>query len=283
MEETAIALKTQAGEAARRHDQAVAAAAEAAKEEQSLLKKLGKMLAGTALTEGAELDELDQRVHDLNDTLTFIRLQLEKNRAETESVTAKLKKNQELREEAERLRKSAAIYHELAILLDLKNFQQYLLAASFTRLAVDGSRHMEDLTNGRYSFTCNGDDFEVQDHWNGDEERSASTLSGGEAFLASLSLALALAQGIIELSGDRGAVALECLFLDEGFSTLDSETLGKVADALPLLQKSGRMIGVITHVQGFAEQLPSQIEIIKTPTGSRLATGEESLDMSASA
>jgi DNA repair protein SbcC/Rad50 len=283
LEKTAIALKTQAGEAARRHDQAVAAAAEAAKKEQSLLKKLGKMLAGTALTEGAELDELDQRVHDLNDTLTFIRLQLEKNRAETESVTAKLKKNQELREEAERLRKSAAIYHELAILLDLKNFQQYLLAASFTRLAVDGSRHMEDLTNGRYSFTCNGDDFEVQDHWNGDEERSASTLSGGEAFLASLSLALALAQGIIELSGDRGAVALECLFLDEGFSTLDSETLGKVADALPLLQKSGRMIGVITHVQGFAEQLPSQIEIIKTPTGSRLATGEESLDMSASA
>jgi DNA repair protein SbcC/Rad50 len=283
LEKTVIALKTQAAEAARRHDQAVAAATEAAKKEQSLLKKLRKMLADTPLTEGAELDELDQRIHDLNDTLTSIRLQLEKNRAETESVTAKLKQNQKLREEAEALRKSAAIYHELAVLLDLKNFQQYLLSASFKRLAVDGSTFMEDLTNGRYSFTCNGDDFQVQDHWNGDDERSVSTLSGGEAFLASLSLALALAQGIAELSGERGAVALESLFLDEGFSTLDSETLGKVADALPLLQNGGRMIGVITHVQGFAEQLPSQIEIIKTPTGSRVVIGEEPLDLSASA
>jgi len=282
-ERKVIAFKTQAGDATKRYEQAAAVAAEAGKKEESLLKKLRKMLADKPLTEGTELDELDQRVHALNEKLTFIRLQLEKNRAETESVTGKLKKNQELREQAARSQKLAALYHELAILLDLKNFQQYLLSASFTRLAVDGSRYMEDLTNGRYSFTCNGDDFEVQDHWNGDDQRSVSTLSGGEAFLASLSLALALAQGIIELSGERGAVALESLFLDEGFSTLDSETLGKVADALPLLQKSGRMIGVITHVQGFAEQLPSQIEIIKTPTGSRVVTGEESLDLSASA
>lgn len=283
IERMAIALKTQVGEAAKRHEQAVSAAAEAGKKEQSLLKKLRKILGDTPVTEGAELDELDQRIHDVNETLTSIRMQIEKNRAETENLSSKLKKNQELREEAAKFKKSAALYRELAILLDLKNFQQYLLAASFTSLARDGSRYMEDLTNGRYSFTCNGDDFEVQDHWNGDDQRSVSTLSGGEAFLASLSLALALAQGIVELSGERGAVALESLFLDEGFSTLDSETLGKVADALPLLQKSGRMIGVITHVQGFAEQLPSQIEIIKTPTGSRVATGEESLDLSASA
>ena len=219
----------------------------------------------------------------MKDALSSLRLQIERNRAEAENVAGQLKKNQELREEAAALRKSAAIYHDLAILLDLKNFQQYLLTSSFTRLARDGSRYMEDLTSGRYSFTCNGDDFGVQDHWNGDDVRSVSTLSGGEAFLASLSLALALAQGIIELSGDRGAVALESLFLDEGFSTLDSETLSKVTDALPLLQTSGRMIGVITHVQSFAEQLPSQIEIVKTPTGSRIIAGEESLDMSASA
>lgn len=283
MERTAVVLKTRAGDAAKRHKEALEAAADAGKKEQALLKKLRRMLADAPLSEGRELDELDEKMNHVKDALSSLRLEMERNRAETENVTGKLKKNQELREEVAKLKKSAAIYHELAILLDLRNFQQYLLAASFTRLARDGSRYMEDLTNGRYSFTCKGDDFEVEDHWNGDDLRSVSTLSGGEAFLASLSLALALAQGIIELSGDRGAVALESLFLDEGFSTLDSETLGKVADALPLLQKSGRMIGVITHVQSFAEQLPSQIEIVKTPTGSRVVAGEEPLDMSAGA
>ena len=283
MEKTAIALRTRAADAGKRHEKAIVAAAEATKKEQSLLKKLQRMLADVPLTEGKELDELDERIHNLNNVLFSVRRQIERNQAETETMTKTLEKNQQLREQATALRKSAAIYHDLAILLDLKNFQQYLLNASFMRLARDGSHHMEDLTSGRYSFTCNGDDFEVQDHWNGDDQRSVSTLSGGEAFLASLSLALALAQGIIELSGERGAVALESLFLDEGFSTLDSETLNKVADALPLLQKSGRMIGVITHVQSFAEQLPSQIEIIKTPTGSRVVADEASLDMSASA
>lgn len=281
MERTAVALRTLAHEAAKRSEQLGEAAVEAGKKEQSVLKKLRRMLADFPLTEGRESDELDETIRSLNGVLSSVRMQIERNRAETENVTGKLQKNQELREEAAALKKSAALYHELAILLDLKNFQQYLLAASFMRLARDGSRYMEDLTNGRYSFTCNGDDFEVQDHWNGDDLRSVSTLSGGEAFLASLSLALALAQGIVELSGDRGAVALESLFLDEGFSTLDSETLGKVADALPLLQKSGRMIGVITHVQSFAEQLPSQIEIVKTPTGSRVITGGELSTMSA--
>lgn len=283
MAREAVALRTRADDADKRREKAIAAATEAGKKEQSLLKKLRRIVIDVPLTEGDELNGLDQRIHDLNEVLSSIKQQIERNRAETENVTGKLKKNQEFRDEAAKLRKSAAIYHDLAILLDLRNFQQYLLAASFTRLASDGSRYMADLTNARYSFTCNGDDFEVQDHWNGDEQRSVSTLSGGEAFLASLSLALALAQGIAELSGDRGAVALESLFLDEGFSTLDSETLGKVADALPLLQKSGRMIGVITHVESFAEQLPSQIEIIKTPTGSRVVSGEESLDISASA
>jgi exonuclease SbcC len=280
-ERTAIALRTRADEAAKRLEKAIAATAEAEKKEQSQLKKLRRMLGDAPLTEGRELDELDETIHNLNEALSSVRMQIERNRAETENVIGKLKKNQELREEAAAMKKSAALYHELATLLDLKNFQQYLLSASFIRLARDGSRYMEDLTNGRYSFTCNVDDFEVQDRWNGDDLRSVSTLSGGEAFLASLSLALALAQGITELSGDRGAVALESLFLDEGFSTLDSETLGKVADALPLLQKSGRMIGVITHVQSFAEQLPSQIEVVKTPTGSRVVAGKEPSTMSA--
>jgi DNA repair protein SbcC/Rad50 len=95
-----------------------------------------------------------------------------------------------------------------------------------------------------------------------------------------LSLALALAQSIIELSGERGAVALESLFLDEGFSTLDAETLGK-ADALPALQKKGRLIGVITHVESLAEQLPSRIEVAKTLSGSYIVQSRTALEVAA--
>jgi exonuclease SbcC len=114
------------------------------------------------------------------------------------------------------------------------------------------------------------DEFMVSDHFNGAETRSVKTLSGGESFLASLWLALALAESISQLNGGHGAVSLESLFLDEGFSTLESETLTRVADAIELLQDGNRLIGFITHVQSLADQMPARIEVEKTVAGSRI-------------
>jgi exonuclease SbcC len=110
----------------------------------------------------------------------------------------------------------------------------------------------------------------VIDQWNGGDSRSVNTLSGGESFLASLSLALALAESIAELNAAGGAVALESLFLDEGFSTLDAESQSRVADALQVLQGGKRLIGIITHVQALADQMPARIEIERTLSGSRV-------------
>ena len=107
------------------------------------------------------------------------------------------------------------------------------------------------------------------DTWNGDDERSVRTLSGGETFLASLALALALADQVRAISvTDRAG--LDSLFLDEGFGTLDPESLRTVIDAIEQLGGDGRLVGVITHVRELAEQFP-RVEVEKSPRGSRVA------------
>jgi exonuclease SbcC len=106
------------------------------------------------------------------------------------------------------------------------------------------------------------------DTWNGDEERSVRTLSGGETFLASLALALALAEHVRSIAVEDRA-HLDSLFLDEGFGTLDPESLRTVTDAIEQLGTDGRLVGIITHVRELAEEFP-RIEVTKSPRGSRL-------------
>jgi exonuclease SbcC len=108
----------------------------------------------------------------------------------------------------------------------------------------------------------------VLDHDNARERRSASTLSGGETFLASLALALELSEQVQRASG---AVPLESLFIDEGFGTLDPETLDVVAGALESLPTGGRMVGVITHLPELTERLPARVRVLKSADGSRLS------------
>ncbi len=222
------------------------------------------------LPHGRELEVLKQELKAGHEHLRKQESTRKQQQAQLQSLVEKLQKNQELRERCTELKKSMSVYRDLGTLLSANHFQDYMLRSSYQLLAREGSQYFQELTGGRYSFHAEEDQFSVRDHSNGNDLRSVGTLSGGESFLASLSLALALAQSIAELSGERGFVALESLFLDEGFSTLDPETLGKVADALPALQKKGRLIGVITHVESLAEQLPARIEIEKTPTGSRI-------------
>ena len=85
-------------------------------------------------------------------------------------------------------------------------------------LTEAGTTRLRSLSQQHYSLRHDGNDFLVVDHWNADRERSVRTLSGGETFLASLALSLALAERIAALAGgEHGGAALECLFLDEGF------------------------------------------------------------------
>jgi exonuclease SbcC len=187
-----------------------------------------------------------------------------------QSIDEKIARNRRLREDIAWCQAEEDLYRDLATWLNAGSFQQYLMGSVFEVLAHEGSRHLKTLSNGRYAFAYNDKEFQVIDKWHGDDSRSVNTLSGGESFLASLSLSLALAGSIAGITPEGGAVALESLFLDEGFSTLDTESQSRVADALQVLQGAKRLIGVITHVQALADQMPASIEIERTLSGSRI-------------
>ena len=202
--------------------------------------------------------------------LETVQARVQRCRFAIQSVDERIARNQRLREEIARHQAEEALYRDLATWLNGANFQQYLMSSAFELLAREGSSHLKALSSGRYTFAYDGQEFQVIDKWNGDDSRSVHTLSGGESFLASLSLALALAESMAELNPAGGAVALESLFLDEGFSTLDAESQSRVADALQVLQGGKRLIGIVTHVQALADQMPATIEIERTLSGSRV-------------
>lgn len=165
------------------------------------------------------------------------------------------------------LEEEAIVATELGRLLNAKGFEQWLMADVMLDLADRATERLSVLSSGAYSLTTDGTDFAVVDHRNADEERSARTLSGGETFLASLALALALAESITEMAS-TAIPPTESVFLDEGFGTLDGETLDVVASAIEELGASGRLVCIVTHIGELAERIPQHLRVLRSPTGS---------------
>ena len=170
------------------------------------------------------------------------------------------------------LDKESALAKTLSDHLKAHELIAWIQEEALARLAEGGSRHLAKLSQNRYALRLGSgpevtaaraeQDFFVVDAWNGDSIRSVRTLSGGETFLASLALALALAESLTELGAEsRATDALESLFLDEGFGTLDSDTLDVVVGALDALHGGDRMVGIVTHVRELAERLPARLEV----------------------
>lgn len=158
-----------------------------------------------------------------------------------------------------------------AIALDLRSdaIVDFLQAQALESLAREGSKQLRHLSAERYELRYRNDEFYVADVWNGDEERSVKTLSGGETFMASLALALSLSGQVRALSSNVHA-RLDSLFLDEGFGSLDKAAVDLVIAGLEMLGSDGRMVGVITHVREITDQF-ARIEVEKLATGSRLS------------
>ena len=144
-------------------------------------------------------------------------------------------------------------------------FRRWLLDEVFAALLAGANIRLADLTKGQYSLDTSKGDFEVIDNLSAGNRRSVRTLSGGETFLVSLGLALALADQVAETS--VGSVRLESIFLDEGFGTLDAETLDVVGSVISELGASGKTVGIVTHVAELAEQMPVRYEIGKGAAG----------------
>ena len=185
------------------------------------------------------------------------------------SIKSDLEKRVALEKEVAEKRSVDATYRALARELSGNHIVDHLQSEALGALAAAGSARLTYLSSGRYRLAYEGDEFFVIDGWNGEERRSVRTLSGGETFLASLALALALSDEVKNLAVTDKA-PIESLFLDEGFGSLDAETLDTVVSAIEQLGGDGRMVGVITHVADVADRLPVKLVVTKSPRGSHI-------------
>ncbi|NUT70150.1 AAA family ATPase [Pseudarthrobacter sp. C4D7] len=159
----------------------------------------------------------------------------------------------------------------------------YVLAARLEQVALAASERLVAMSDGRYLLqhtdakaargAKSGLGLEVVDQWTG-FRRDTSTLSGGESFMASLSLALGLADVVQQ---ESGGVEIETLFVDEGFGSLDDQSLEQVMDALEGLRDGGRVVGLVSHVAEMKQRISTQLQVVKSRNGSTLQISE-SLD-----
>ncbi len=186
------------------------------------------------------------------------------------SYTTCVEKNAELRralEQQQEVEQRAATIEQLRRYLTGNAFVNYLADERLAEVCRRASLQLESLTGGRLELcTRSSDGFYIRDHGNGGGERSTSSLSGGETFLVSLSLALALSDTI-----QLGRSPLEFFFLDEGFGTLDHELLETVLDSLDRLRSQHRAIGVISHVGALRERINRRL-VIAPASGDRGST-----------
>lgn len=151
--------------------------------------------------------------------------------------------------------------------------ETYVQTAYFDRILKKANIRFDIMTSGQYTMirraeaennrSQSGLDIDVIDHYNG-SVRSVKTLSGGEAFKASLSLALGLSDVIQEAAG---GVRLETMFVDEGFGSLDEESLQQALNALSELSEGNRLVGIISHVSELKEKIDRQIRVSKDKSG----------------
>ncbi|OQS17146.1 double-stranded DNA exonuclease [Nocardia donostiensis] len=156
------------------------------------------------------------------------------------------------------------------------SLRSYVLAARLEEVALAGSVRLRRMSGGRYEFVHTdkagprgrrgGLGLDIRDDYTG-AIRPAKTLSGGETFMASLALALGLADTV---AAESGGVVLDTLFIDEGFGGLDADTLDAVMGVLDELRAGGRVVGIVSHVDEMRQRIPSRLHVIRGRTGSHL-------------
>nr|WP_238358142.1 SbcC/MukB-like Walker B domain-containing protein [Cohnella zeiphila] len=153
------------------------------------------------------------------------------------------------------------------------SFERYLLTEFLDRILQAANLRLQTISGGQFYLARSdrlekhgkqsGLGLDVYDNYTG-QFRDVKSLSGGEKFNASLCLALGMADVI---QAYEGGISLETMFIDEGFGSLDEDSLGKAIDTLVQLQRTGRMIGIISHVQELKQAIPAVLEVRKTAEG----------------
>jgi len=181
-----------------------------------------------------------------------------------------------LREEYDRVARLASLTAGTSADNERKmRLESYVLAARLEQVAAAATVRLLRMSSGRYTLVHSDDragrgrsglGLHVVDAWTG-RERDTATLSGGETFFASLALALGLADVVTD---EAGGVRLDTLFIDEGFGSLDDQTLDEVLDVLDSLRERDRSVGIVSHVADLRRRIHAQLEVVKGRAGSTL-------------
>jgi exonuclease SbcC len=202
----------------------------------------------------------------------------ERRRAELDRLsaraTASVRRLAPLREEYERVARMAGLAAGTSADNERRmRLEAYVLAARLEQVAAAATVRLQRMSSGRYTLVHSDDragrgrsglGLHVVDAWTG-RERDTATLSGGETFFASLALALGLADVVTD---EAGGVRLDTLFIDEGFGSLDDQTLDEVLDVLDALRERDRSVGIVSHVADLRRRVHAQLEVVKERTGS---------------
>jgi exonuclease SbcC len=227
---------------------------------------VAKQKLNSQITSESTLEELEPKIDELDQAISTINQQLGSiKQIEADNEKAKTEHKEQL-VKIEKQREVASKWDKLNDLIgshDGKKFRNFAQGLTFELLIAYANRHLKTLSD-RYLLTIDEQEpleFYVVDLYQADEIRSARNLSGGESFLVSLALALALST----ISAEK--VQVDSLFLDEGFGTLDEQTLEVALTALSSLRSSGKLIGVISHVGALQQRIPITIEVIPKGAG----------------
>ncbi|MBB1078799.1 SMC family ATPase [Limosilactobacillus sp. STM2_1] len=248
-------------------------------EQQRLIKLINGQVTPNIKATKDELAAAKQQVSQYQQEIGQVTANARQLQTTTEKVTNLLAKTNDLDKKI----------NELQTLTDVVSgntenhvsLERYVLQAYFQDVLIAANVQLARLTNGRYQFELSTENHGAGTKWSGLEvnvyddnagrTRSARTLSGGESFMASLALALALCQIIQE---QNGGINIDALFIDEGFGSLDQQAL---TDALHALQEleGHRMIGIISHVTELEEQIPDQLIVNSINGRSRVSYQHE--------
>ncbi|HEX2234861.1 MAG TPA: SbcC/MukB-like Walker B domain-containing protein, partial [Actinomycetota bacterium] len=251
---------------------------------------LGEALAAAREGAGAALADAEAAGRDVTSRLRELRASLEvdpdvaleipwgeavEQRGVAAEAVARLERQAAQAVELERERAAAAsraaTYSQLYEDLANTRFVDFLLEDKRRVLSELATQQLKEMT-GRYRFDDDGA-FRIVDELNADDVRSVDTLSGGETFLASLSLALGLAEAVTRHGG-----RLRCFFLDEGFGSLDPESFDRALDGIERIVRQDRLIGLVSHVAALADRIPDKIVLERSDEGmSRIAQGAGNL------
>lgn len=227
------------------------------------LKTLKKELNGKSITENG-YQEIKLKKNTLNVLLETLKNEEFLLKNTIKEIKEKLKTKKSLSNTLKKYNNKKDIYDELSKLFEGKKFVKFISSMQMNHIIRDASQRLKSITNERYALEIDSEsNFIIRDDGNGGIRRDPKSLSGGETFLASLSLALALSSQI-QL---KGKIPLEFFFLDEGFGTLDNELLDTVMNSLEKLRNEKLSVGIISHINELKDRVPTKLLITSANPG----------------